>query len=123
MEDGKGNGTGVEKEGKCQNLQQTLGDSSAALLAIASPLSIAHIDEDICGDLLWYEPIRWNPCSDSIDDLLLVWDTMQLVLGVLKCSGIGCPSCEQFALKKNNGLDVRGRTVVLEKVHIDRSTN
>ena len=58
----------VEKGVKHQELQQTLGDSSAALLFVASPLSTTPTDEDMLGDLLRDEPIGLNPCSDSIDD-------------------------------------------------------
>ena len=62
----------VEKEAETQALQQMLGDSSAALLTIASSLLRAPIDGDIFGYLLWDELIGLNACSDSIDDLLLV---------------------------------------------------
>ena len=77
----KGDGAGVEKGAKRQKLQQTLGDSSAALLSAASPLSMAPTDEDMFGDLLRDEPMGLNPCSDSIDDLLMVWEQTQLVPG------------------------------------------
>ena len=77
----KGDGAGVEKEAKRQKLQQTLGDSSAALLSAASPLSTAPTDEDMFGDLLRDEPMGLNPCSDSIDDLLMVREPTQLVSG------------------------------------------
>ena len=66
----KGDGAGVEKGAKRQKLQQTLGDSSAALLSAASPLSTAPTDEDMFGDLLRDEPMGLNPCSDSIDDFI-----------------------------------------------------
>ena len=68
----KGNWTSIEKEAKCQKVQQTLGNLLAALLCIASPLLIASMDEDIFGDLLWDEPIGLNACSDSIENLVLV---------------------------------------------------
>ena len=48
----KGDEIGVEKEVKHQSLLHTLGDSSIAPLAIASPLLIIHIDEDIFGDVM-----------------------------------------------------------------------
>ena len=54
----KGGGAGVEKEAKRQKLQRTLGDSSAALFFVASPLLMAPTDEDMLGDLLWDEPSR-----------------------------------------------------------------
>ena len=57
----KGDGVGVEKEAKRQKLQQTLVDSSAALLSAASPLLMASMDEDMFGDLLCDEPMGWNP--------------------------------------------------------------
>ena len=69
-EDGKGDETRIGKEMKRQNLQQTVGDSSVALLAIASPLLIAHIDENVFGDLQWDELIGLNACNDSIDRLV-----------------------------------------------------
>ena len=53
----KGDGAGVEKGAKRQKLQQTLGDSSAALLFAASPLLMAPTDEDMFGDLLHIEPM------------------------------------------------------------------
>ena len=68
----KGDGAGVEKGAKRQKLQQTLGDPSAMLLSAASPLLRAPTDEDMFGDLLRDEPMGLNPCSDSIDDLLMV---------------------------------------------------
>ena len=68
----KGDRAGVEKGAKHQKLQQTLGDSSATSLSVASPLLTASTDEDMFGDLLRDEPMGLNPCSDSIDDLLMV---------------------------------------------------
>ena len=68
----KGDGAGVEKEVKHQNLQQTQGDSSAMLLFAASPLSTTTTEEDIFDDLLRDDPIGLNPCSDFIDDFLMV---------------------------------------------------
>ena len=80
--------------------EQALGDSSAALSAIASSLSIAHIDEHIFGDLLWDEPIGLNACSDIIDDLLLVWKKTQLALGLSQCSAIVLPFVQALCVKK-----------------------
>ena len=77
----KGDGAGVEKGAKRQKLQQTLGDSSAALLSTASPLLTAPTDEDMFGDLLHDEPMGLNPCTDSIDGLLMVQEPTQLVSG------------------------------------------
>ena len=71
-EDGKGDEIGVEKKAKHQNLLQMLGDSSAALLVIASPLLIMYIDKDIFGDLLCDGCIGLNAFNNSINDLLLV---------------------------------------------------
>ena len=48
----KGNGFGVEKKAKPHKLKQMLGDPSAVLLEIASPVSIEPIDEDAFGGLL-----------------------------------------------------------------------
>ena len=84
----KGDGAGVEKGAKRQNIQQTRGDSSVALLSTASPLSTESMDEDMFGDLLQDEPMGLNLCSDSIDDLLVVWEPMQLVPGASQCSAI-----------------------------------
>ena len=53
----KGDRAGVEKGAKRQKLQQTLGNSSAALLSAASPLLMAPTDEDMFGDLLRDEPM------------------------------------------------------------------
>ena len=53
----KGYGAGLEKGVKRQKLQQTLGDSSAALLSAASPLLTAPTDKDMLGDLLRDEPM------------------------------------------------------------------
>ena len=39
------------------------------------------MDENMFGDLLRDEPMGLNPCSDSIDDLLMVQELMQPVLG------------------------------------------
>ena len=73
MEDEKGGtGLGLRRVRKRQKLQQTLGDSSATLLSAASPLLMASMDEDMFGDLLRDEPMGLNPCSDSIDNLLMV---------------------------------------------------
>ena len=81
-----------------QNLQLMLGNSSAALLAIASILLRLHNDKHILGDLLWDEPIGLNACSDSIDNLLAVWETRQLVLGVSRCSWIVVVHCVRMPL-------------------------
>ena len=83
----KGDGAGVEKGAKCQKLQQTLGDSSAALLFAPSPLSTAPTDEDMFGDLLRDEPMGLNPCNDSIDDLSEVREPALLVSGAAQRSG------------------------------------
>ena len=53
----KEDGAGVEKGAKRQKLQQTLGDSSTALLSAASPLSTAPTDEDMFGDLHAVTPL------------------------------------------------------------------
>ena len=68
----KGDGSGFEKEAMRQKLQQTVGDSSAALLFVAAPLSMAPMGGDMFGDLLCDEPVGLNPCNDSIDDLLML---------------------------------------------------
>ena len=47
----------------------------------ASPLSTAPTDEDMFGDLLRDEPMGLNPCSDSIEELLMAGEPMQLVPG------------------------------------------
>ena len=42
---------------------------------------MAPTDEDMFNDLLRDEPMGLNPCSDSIDDLLMVQEPTQLVSG------------------------------------------
>ena len=53
----------------------------AALLSATSPHLMAPMDEDMFGDLLRDEPVGLNPCSDSIDGLLMVRELTQLVPG------------------------------------------
>ena len=87
----KGDGARVEKGAKRQKLQHTLGDSAATLLSATSPLSTAPTDKDIFSDLLCDEPMGLNPCSDSIDDLLMVQELTQLVPKASQCSAIVQP--------------------------------
>ena len=56
-----------------------LEDSPDVLLSIASPLSTAPTDEDMFVDLLRDEPMGLNPCSEFIDNLLVVRKPTQLV--------------------------------------------
>ena len=100
-----------------------LGDSSAALLAIASPLSIAYIEEAVFGEVLWDEPIGLNACSDSIGDLVLVWQATQLVLGVSQCSTVGLPFARVLCAKKEQWTRCSWCTGFFEKIHIDQGTN
>ena len=119
----KGDGDGVEKEAKRQTLQQTLGDSAAALLSAASLPSITPKDEDMFGDLLRDQPIGLNPCSDSIDNLLMLRELTQLVPGVSQCSAAVQPRTRALLGKKNNGLDVRRCAVCSKKIHRGRGTH
>ena len=96
----KADGDRVEKEAKCQKLQQMLGDSSAALLSPASSLSMAPTDKDMFGDLLRDEPIGLNHCSDSIDDLLMVRELTQLVSRASQCSATVQPRTHALSGKK-----------------------
>ena len=77
-----------------------LGDSSAVLLSAASPLSTAPTEEDMFGDLLRDEPMGLNPCSDSIDDLLMVQELTQPVPGASQCSVIVQPHTRGVLGKK-----------------------
>ena len=118
----KRDGAGVEKKAKPQNVQQTLRDSSATILVRDSPLSIGPINETIFGDPLWDGPIGLKPCTDSTDDRVLVWESMQLVLGTSQCSVIVLSFAQALPVKKNNGFDARRCAVFLKKIHIYRGT-
>ena len=96
----KGKEAGVEKEVKCERLQQILRDLSVALLSTNSPLLTAPTDEDMFGDLLHDEPMGLSPCSDSIDDLLMVRELMQLVPGTSLPSAIVHPRTHALSGKK-----------------------
>ena len=96
----KGDGAGVEKGAKRQKLQQTLGDSSAALLSAASPLLMAPTDKDMFGDLLRDEPMGLNPCNDLIDELLLVRKMTQVAPEASQCSAIVLPFVQALPIKK-----------------------
>ena len=113
----KGDGAGVEKQAKRQKLHQTRGDSSAMLLSAASPLSTAPTEEDMFDDLLRDEPMGLNPCSDSIDDFLMVREPTQLVPGASQLSATVQPPRVQFQAKKNNGFGVRRCAVCSRKIH------
>ena len=52
------------------------------------------------GDLLRDEPMGLNPCSDSIDDLLMVWEPMQLVSGASQRSATVQPHTRAVLGKK-----------------------
>ena len=119
----KGDGAGVEKEANCQKLQQLLVDFSIALLSATSPLSTAPTDEDMSGDLLRDEPMGLNPCSDSIDNLLMVLEPTQLMPGASQRSGQHNLARMHFWVKKNNGLDVGRCAVRSKKIHIGRGTH
>ena len=77
-----------------------LGDLSDALLSVASPLLMAPMDEDMFGDLLRDQPMGLNPCSDSIDDLLMVREPTQLVPGASQRSVIVQPHTHGVLGKK-----------------------
>ena len=97
----KGDGVGVEKGAQHQKLQETLGNSSVALLSAASPLSTAPTNEDMFGDLLRDEPMGLlNPCSDSFDDLLMVREPTQLVPGASQHSATVQPHMRALLGKK-----------------------
>ena len=50
------------------------------LFATASLLLIPPINKGIFGDPLQEDPMGLNRCNDSIDNLLVVQETMQLLL-------------------------------------------
>ena len=100
----KGDGAGVEKQAKRQKLQQTRGDSSAMLLSAASPLSTAPTEEDMFDDLLRDEPMGLNPCSDSIDDFLMVREPTQLVPGASQLSATVQPPTRAVSGKKEQWI-------------------
>ena len=100
----KGDGAGFENEAKRQKLQQTLGDSSAALLSAVSPLSRAPTDEDMFGDLRRDKTMGLKPCSDSIDDLLMVREPAQLVPGASQRSATVQPLTHVLLGKKGQWI-------------------
>ena len=57
-------------------------------------------DEDMFGDLLRHEPMGLNPCSDSINDLLMVWEPTQLVPRASQCSATVQPRTHALSGKK-----------------------
>ena len=75
------------------------------------------------GDLLRDEPMGLNPCSDSIDDLLMVRERMQLVPGASQGSAIVQPARMHFPVQKNNGVDVQRCSFCSKKIHRGRSTH
>ena len=80
------------------------------LLFAASPLSTAPMEEDMFDDLLCDEPMGLNPCSDSIEDFLMVRELMQLVPRASQLSAIVQTPTHVVSGKKeqwNQCLEVR----------------
>ena len=49
------------------------------LLAVVLLLLRVCTEKNILYDLLWDEPVGVNPSNDTIEELLVVWELMQLV--------------------------------------------
>ena len=77
----------------------------------------ATMDEDMFNDLLRDEPMGLNPCNDSIDDWLMVWEPIQLLSWASQCSATMHPTRMHFWVKKNNGLDIQKCVVCFKKIH------
>ena len=80
-------------------------------------------DEDMFGDLLRDEPMGLNPCCDSIDDLLMVRELMQLVPGTSQCSAIVQPHTRGVLGQTEQWLDVWRCAVCSKKIHRGRGTH
>ena len=99
------------------------GDSLAILLSTTSPLPMAPMEEDMFDDLLCDEPMGLNPCSDSIDDFLMMREAMQLVPRASQLSVIVQPPIRALLGKKNNGFGVRRCAICSKKIHIGQGTH
>ena len=96
---------------------------SCVIVYSFTPLSTAPTDEDMFGGLLRDEPMELNPCNDSIDDLLMVREPMQLVPGGSNRLATVQPTRVHFWLQKNNGVDVRRCAVCSKKIHRCQATH